>query len=264
MLPLLEKHQRKFEDYSHQFIRGTEKDKYNIRLKIDHTLRVLNYSKILSEASPMNGQLRAVTHLAALYHDIGRFFQYEHFRTFNDRESANHAILGVRVLHAKAMLDDLPVKQRRLVYGAVAMHNRKTLPPKTPSPLKAICDVVRDSDKLDIYPVMIKHLEDKCPNSVVVMGTRPHPDRYTPALLEELMQGKICDYGKLTWTNDFKLLIASWAFDLNFSKSYTILRECGYLDRIFATLPATKVFRELRETLTLHVDKQIQQAGIEA
>jgi hypothetical protein len=39
--------------------------------------------------------------------------------------------------------------------------------------------------------------------------------------------------------NDFKLLQISWVFDLNFTRSYEILKDRQYIERIAETLPDT-------------------------
>ncbi|WP_147821248.1 HD domain-containing protein [Salidesulfovibrio onnuriiensis] len=257
MHALLEAHKKQFLGFAESHYGESEKDDYNIRLKIEHTFRVLAIAESLCESAPLSQEQEQAALLAALYHDLGRFPQYRRFKTFNDRLSANHAVLGIKTLNKTQFIAGLAPDVRRMVYGAVRMHNMKGLPSSTPPSLKTVCNIVRDSDKLDIIPVMLAHLCDENPNNVVVMDAEYHATNYTPAILEELRLGQVGDYRKLKWTNDFKLLVSSWVFDLNFPKSYSILDSKGYIGQIFNTLPDNETFRELRRQLELHVENRI-------
>jgi len=46
------------------------------------------------------------------------------------------------------------------------------------------------------------------------------------------------------YVNDFKLLLISWVYDLNFATSRRILRERGYIPTLAATLPERADLRE--------------------
>jgi len=253
----LDDHRERLTSFACSFLGESEKDDYSIQLKIDHTMRVLDNAAVICESTDMDNASKQAALLGALYHDVGRFPQYHRYKTFNDSISVNHALLGVKALISHRFLAGLPPAMKRTVYGAVRMHNMKVIPPNTPPELATVCNIVRDSDKLDIFLVILSHLDLKNPNRTVVMDAKPDPEKFTPALLEELMRGEIADYRKITWTNDFKLLIAGWAFDLNFSKSYAILKSKGYINQIFDSLPKKEVFKKLRHKIEVHVEKQI-------
>lgn len=114
-----------FNKYSQSFTRGTPQDLNNISIKRAHSLRVLQNAIQISAPLEMGAELAQLTHLAALFHDVGRFLQYERFQTFDDRNSANHAALSVAVLREKDALALLTPEHRRLVLGAVFLHNRQ-------------------------------------------------------------------------------------------------------------------------------------------
>ena len=75
------------------------------------------------------------------------------------------------------MLEKLPPAARRLVLGAVALHNRRSLPRGLPRELKDLTQMVRDADKLDIFQVMLAHFTPGARhNKVVNLELKPDPD----------------------------------------------------------------------------------------
>jgi hypothetical protein len=239
-----------FEDYSAGFSQGSWDDAKNIAIKREHSLRVLRHAVEISASLNLDGELAELTHLAALFHDVGRFPQYARFCTFNDRNSANHAALSVKVLKETDVLNPLTPEHRRMVLGAIFLHNRQFIPAGLPPRLGVMTRVVRDADKLDILPVLISHFSPDSPvNGVVTLDLKPHPSAYTESIFLNVRSGKIAKYEEMVWINDLKLLLCSWVFDLNFSVSRKMILGKGYLDKIFASLPNDRKFMDLLKQL---------------
>ena len=61
------------------------------------------------------------------------------------------------------------------------------------------------------------------------------------------------NYQDMVWVNDFKLLLCSWVYDLNYGVSRVVVRERGYLEKLVGYLPRSPEFarlgRQLREDL---------------
>ncbi len=248
--PSLEELAERFSAFTASYLHGPDEDVYNVQLKIDHSGRVLENAGMIAESENMDRETSYLAQVAALFHDTGRFPQYDRYKTFDDSKSENHARLGVRTLKKLNLLDGLSEQHRRIVLGAVILHNVKKLPPKPLPVLDTVTRVVRDSDKLDIIPVMLAHLDPKTPlNKVVALGVGRDPEKYSPAILKEIMARKNCDYRKMRWTNDFILLVASWLYDINFQASFKALSDRRYLDKIFAALPDNPEMNRLQERL---------------
>ncbi len=239
-----------FTEYTTSFLQGDQQEKCIIQLKIDHSQRVFENAWAIVSNESFATEIKEPALLAALFHDTGRFSQFAEFKTFNDRLSVNHAIRGVRVLKEQAFLATLPEKVQKIILVAVALHNRRDLPLKLPDYLVTICNIVRDSDKLDIFQVMLDHLEGQQEvDPTIVLDVQPHKEKYTRTIFEKVMQQKSCAYTEMRWTNDFRLLLASWIPLLNFSASYTLLEQSGNFDRLFEQFPNTEEFRALQKKL---------------
>ncbi|MBS3770902.1 MAG: hypothetical protein KGY69_11685, partial [Bacteroidales bacterium] len=74
--------------------------------------------------------------------------------------------------------------------------------------------------------------------------------------IDDLMNGRLVDLRNLETLNDFKLLQVGWVYDLNFSRSYEILKEKGFLEKIFDSLPDTKEVRQVREEIQKYLKAQ--------
>lgn len=242
-------HRRLLEDYAAAFCNG-DQARDNVELKRDHCLRVLDEARAIVDGLDLAPDDAAACLLAALYHDVGRFEQLRQFGTFNDSESMDHGALGARVLGSEPFLDGLPRDRRRQVRAAVAVHNRRFFP-RAMEPRSALATrVVRDADKLDIFPVLLSHLAPGGPyDPVVVLGVRADPERYTPSVLADVMAGRLVDYREMVWTNDFKLILLSWVHDLNFPTARRALAERGHVRTIMDSLPDTPEFRALDRRL---------------
>lgn len=59
-----------------------------------------------------------------------------------------------------------------------------------------------------------------------------------------------CPFAELLkTTTDFKILLLSWIYDLNFSASLRLLSDKGYMQRIASELPQTKEIKKASEIL---------------
>lgn len=205
-----------------------------IDLKRDHSLRVMALAhRILTAHGLEPYELGMV---AALLHDVGRFPQFERFRTFRDAESVDHGAEGERLLAASDLLVAFDAAEQAVIRQVVAVHNRRHLPPLSPA-VERLAHVVRDADKLDIVRVVLAALESGPVDPTVTLGLRTEPG-LSPAVLAALARGETPDYGQLAFVDDFKLFLAAWSQCLRFSESRRIFAARGYLGRLRALLPA--------------------------
>jgi hypothetical protein len=233
-------------------------DGFAYRLKIEHTARVEALAATIGSASALPGHIQLAARIAALLHDVGRFPQYKQYRTFRDSESANHAALSVRHALREHMLAGVPKDIKRLALGAVFLHNVRSLPPSLPADTMTVARILRDSDKLDIFRVMIAHFSQENPeHPEVALDVKPHPTAYSQDVLTQLQNGKTGDYRHIVWVNDFKLMAVGWIYDMNFRHSCQILQDLGHLDTIFESLPKDPPLLSLRSLINAHLASRL-------
>jgi putative nucleotidyltransferase with HDIG domain len=78
----------------------------------------------------MSGEDTLLAEAIGLFHDVGRFRQYETYKTFDDSISVNHATLGAKVLLENNVLQRLPKQEQDLILRGVTLHNVFSLPEK--------------------------------------------------------------------------------------------------------------------------------------
>ena len=144
----------------------------------------------------------------------------------------------MKLLREMEVLSELPPGHRRLILGAVFLHNRRTLSPGLSPRLNMVTRIIRDADKLDIISVLLSHLKPGVPqNGVVTLNLKPHPRAYSKNILRDARSGKLVKYKEMVWINDLKLLLCSWMYDFNYPVSLAIVEERQYLKSIFKLLP---------------------------
>ncbi|HZF60845.1 MAG TPA: HD domain-containing protein [Desulfovibrio sp.] len=231
----------------------TQGDALPMDIKLHHSLEVLENARHTVEGEGFEQQTARACLLAALYHDVARFEQYLRYHTFRDRESCNHGQMGVRVLKAESRLVNESPQTSKLVMAAVGMHNRFALPKGTPEDIALVTNVVRDADKLDILRIMDEHLSGPAPyNPTVVLQQPDDPTIASEAVLKAVREKRVAAYMDLRCVNDFRLLLATWFFDLHFASSRRKFLADGHAQNLLRSVPDTVPQAEARDCL-LHI-----------
>ena len=227
-----------FDEYTEGFIKHEKTAGCPLRLRIEHSRTV---AKEIVDIASKNGFSKHEQFLAecvGLLHDIGRFEQYKEYRTFNDRLSANHALIGLKVLSCSTALNELEPGDRKIVLKAVELHNAKQIPDNLSLEEKTFARLIRDADKIDIFRIVIDYYGTMHTgrNEAIELDL-PDTPGFTEGIINDLLAGELADYSMLQTLNDFKLVQMSWVHDLNFPRSFEIFAERKYLDKLYSFLP---------------------------
>jgi len=234
----LDRLQSWFDGYVRTFRDTDPEGLKNILMKEDHTRKVCQVMDALSAGEGLSAEDGRIAAAVALLHDVGRFPQYLKWRTFRDSESDNHARLSVEVMREQHLLEGLTSAERILIEEAVRFHNLLSLPERLKSSTDLFLRLIRDADKLDIWRVFLDFFTtpENERASAVLLGLPEHPD-VSPACLTALAGCHVVRLKTVACVNDFKLLLISWVFDLNFRTSYRLLQGSGYLQALESSLP---------------------------
>ena len=111
----LDRHIATFTAFADGHLTGKEDFDYYIRLKRDHSLRVLENGCDIVRNEGISGEAGELASLASLYHDIGRFPQFARYNTYKDADSKHHGRLGVLTLRGLDLPDDVAPEQWSLI-----------------------------------------------------------------------------------------------------------------------------------------------------
>ncbi|HIJ95976.1 MAG TPA: HD domain-containing protein [Desulfuromonadales bacterium] len=228
-----------FDAYVQPFLETDAEGVKNIQLKIEHTGKVCEAMAQLASGEKLSENQTLIASAVALLHDVGRFPQYQRWRTFRDSESDNHARLAIDVIRQEKLLDKFDPAERLLIEEAIRFHNLLEVPAQFQSASRLYINLIRDADKIDIWRVFTELLaqapEERA--SAATLGLPDIPDEVTAACVAALSGGRIVQLDSARTLNDFKLLLISWVYDLSCSTSGRILLERGYIPALAESLP---------------------------
>lgn len=218
----LEKAKKAFIDYTNKY----DLNNSNITRKIHHSLRVMNFSKIIAENLNLTKEQIDLATLIGLLHDVARFEQWKRYETYNDGKSIDHGDLAVEILEEndfiREFIDDN--KYDEIIKIAIKNHNKYKIEELEGEKLLQ-AQIVKDADKLDIfYQIATEYYKDPR-----VTETQDVSNDF----LEEF-QKEQCVHKKADATDlDELVLITSFIYDIYFDYSLKILYDEKYIERIF-------------------------------
>lgn len=195
-----------------------------VKMKLEHTDFVQLHSKELAFELGFDRHDVFLAELLGLLHDVGRFRQFQVYKTFVDAQSEDHALLGLKVIADNGLLDELTENERELVCFSIANHNKRAVETTNDERKMLFAKLIRDADKLDIFRVLSPYLEPTDGRGV------------NPVFLDEFTRGVQCDYSKIETLDDRKIVRLIWVYDINFSWTMKHVAERGYIDRIIECL----------------------------
>lgn len=240
-----ELHEQSFLSYIKPYFEETSEP--CLVLKKEHTFRVVDNTELILQSLPLSEEDKYCARLIALYHDIGRFLQYQKYQTFLDKKSEDHAYIAVRILKKHAQFLAEPAQIQKKILTAIILHNKLKLPVKLPPIYNELCQIIRDADKIDILRILSGNFTNKLPEKErVFLSAKDEPLRYTQHILDKAMHKKDIKYTDIVYVNDFKILVCAWIFSLYYPQSLKILKEQGYVQSILAALPEQPEINEFK------------------
>jgi len=232
----IDKIHKEFTNYVNTF----DMNDKNISLKYYHTLEVADISYKIASEMGLSGEDKDLAKLIGYIHDIGRFEQIVKTNTFKDKEM-DHADNGVKLLFDEGLIrkfidDD---KYDDIIRKAVRNHNKYKIIEDVDEREKLFTNIIRDSDKIDIFRVRRLYHEDKIELA---------PSEEVIKCFEKQESVKL-EYIKNK--SDSILCVLAFIFDFNYDSSLKILKETGYYEKLIDSIKVSaenkKVFEIVKE-----------------
>ena len=216
-----------------EYVKNYDYTHPKIKMKIDHILRVSENSKIIALELGLNKDDQDLAELIGLLHDIGRFEQIRQYNTFMDKLSINHALQGVKVLFDDGLIRKFIKEEKydEIIYKAIINHNKDQIEEGLSPKEELHCKIIRDSDKLDIYRVIVEtpKLED-----VLSFKTEDlSKERITDEIYDEYLNREKIDYSKIKTNMDIIISWFAYIYDFNFKESLLKIKNEDYINKIF-------------------------------
>lgn len=249
-----------------QYVKGFYSDNMefdeNIKIKEEHTKRVRIEILDIAQSLNLDRNDFYLAEVSALLHDIGRFEQYARYGTFMDSKSEDHAALGVKIIIQNNFLIEIDQPTCELIQGLVRYHNKANLPKNKNVEFLFFLKLLRDADKIDIWRVVTEYYKrhDGKRNIGIELGLPDIPD-FSGKILTDIMEGNIARIENVKTLNDFKLLQMSWIYDINFPRSFQIIKKRKYLEKIYNALPQADNISEAYLAVKSHLERNCKNDG---
>lgn len=221
-----------------------------IILKEKHTWKVVKNCENLAKHLNLNEHDSLLAKMIGLFHDVGRFYQFTVYRTFNDALSENHAKLGLKVIKDLPFMTKLDKEDLATLKFAIGNHNAKEIAPTENQRHLAFAKLIRDADKIDIYRVLKPFLGP-------TDGTGCSPD-----FVDLFVAGKQCDYTKMRTQDDRKLVRLMWVYDVYFAWSLQQIVEQNYIEDIINNLVQDEKMMQGITRLRNYIQEKLQTKDI--
>ena len=246
---------REFKEYTDSYDSADPK----IALKIEHTYKVADIAEEIARSiQETNENDVDFCWLLGLLHDIGRFEQVRRYGTFSDAQSIDHAELGADILFKDGLINRFwsgsitgmdPEEELKIIELSIRQHNKLSLPDSLSDKERMFCDILRDSDKVDIFRVF-------CEIPLELKKTMLEDGDISPAS-EEVMQcvreHRCVSRPSIRTAFEAHISRCAMVFELVYPKSRELATSQGFLDQILSYEPHSEEqktqMEELRESL---------------
>lgn len=233
---------QRFSEYAARFQQPDGSFAFGIRTKIDHTKDVCRITDTLVAGertfSPHEAELFAA---AALFHDVSRFEQYQNFHTFRDDKSFDHGEKSAKLIQTENFLSGFYHADIAIVTDAVRVHNRLTIPATLPAASLPAAKMVRDADKLAILELLIAFFNgpEEIRSQEINKLDMPDTPGWSDDVLADAAAGRPVRHAAMRNVNDFKLILFSWAHDLNYRSAAIYALDHALYPAVRRLLPAS-------------------------
>ncbi len=216
-----------------------------MELKLQHSLRVADEARGIATELEWSEAEIVLAEAIGLFHDVGRFPQYQKYQTYYDPKSVNHGCLGFQILRDSDWLNLAADDEKTLILESVRLHNVHSLPADLPAELKRFVDLVRDADKLDIYHVVNSAFDkDNLKDNPGIMWNMPRDFSPDSIILKDLRNRRQASYLDVKSQADFCLLQLCWIYDFNYQPAIRRIYERKIIDRLAGRLPENETLAE--------------------
>jgi putative nucleotidyltransferase with HDIG domain len=193
-----------------------------IKIKYDHTLRVMDNCKKIAESISLSEEEKDLATLIGLLHDVGRFEQVRLFGILDDRK-IDHAELGITILFDRKLIREFisDIKYDNLIKECIYYHDQHQVADSCDENVKLFSKILRDADKIDIYKVMI---DAECFDYNV-------SEMPNEKVLDSILNERSVDLNNVYNTSDWRAVPFGYIYDISFPYSLDAIRDNDYYNK---------------------------------
>ena len=134
-----------------RYVKQFDFDKNGIEYKYYHSYRVQKYSEMIADSLNLKGDKKELATTIGLLHDIGRFYQLDEYKTYDDKKF-DHADYGAKLLFEDNLIEEFNLNKDwyEIIRKAVKNHNKYEIEEGLNEEELFYAKLIRDADKIDI------------------------------------------------------------------------------------------------------------------
>lgn len=210
----------KFETYVHEF----DLTNFDLERKYRHSYRVMKLIEQLARSLRLSEEDVTLACIIGILHDIGRFEQLKETDSYDDSKF-EHADFGVHYLKKSHFLEQchVPDAWHSIIFTAIQLHNKYQIPEHLDEKTLLFTKLIRDADKIDILRLALEKNHEST-------------GEIRKQVIDEFYQKKqihiLPDFSK----KEFVLVRLGFFYDLNFRKSFELVKEDDFLNKYYERL----------------------------
>ena len=250
----LEYARKNYKEYLSKYDLSNDKAK----LKVKHTYRVAEISRIIARAMNLNQEKQQLAELIGLLHDIGRFKQYEMLRNNEEVTKYDHGDYGAELLSHDIRKYIETSQYDNIIMKAIKNHNKFEIEENLSEEELFFSKLIRDADKIDILfeclNIFWKGKEELIEQS-----------KLRDEICNSINKNQMIEIkGKREYNSINSMFTTlAYTFDINFKESYKYIKEQNYINKIiarfnFKDMETKQKVAELINILNTYIENKIK------
>lgn len=226
---------------------GFDMDNPNISYKYYHSLRVMEICEELAKSLNLSSYDISLAKIIGLYHDIGRFCQWEMRNSFDDK-TFDHGDYGAFLARDSWIFkfSDFS-KDEDVIWKAIKNHNKLLIEDNLNERELFFAKLIRDADKLDIIYAF---------GNTDLIDIEKCNDKVSSEVDDYYFSNKSVPKDVRKNYNDKLVLTFAYIYDINFVESLKYIKENGLFDKLYSRLDSN-IFKKYYEHLCKYIDERI-------
>jgi len=220
-----------------------------------HSLRVVSNSNMLADVLLQTEEERKIAVINAMFHDFGKasLLSKDIEPLVIQRE---HATASTKIIQQMDFFQSLSAEVQLIILRAVECHNLIRLPKLDNDQQILFAKILRDADKLDVFDASFRYFKERYSIQPLVTRELNNSIEISDRILKNIWAGKPAAYEDMKSLNDYKLLLISMVYDLNFKYTFRVMSEKQYIQKIYETLPKRDHIIDVYRNIKLFVENK--------
>jgi hypothetical protein len=221
-----------------------------------HSQRVAGNMAILAQTLLQTEEERRLAEVVALFHDYGKAVMIVQGTESPINIQQNHGALSAKLVQQMEFFMKLSADVQTIIVKAIENHN-KLKPAKLDNEQQSLFTrLLRDADKLDILEASYRFFKEKNGLQPLITLDLINQVDVSEKIVKSILSGKTAAVEDMKTMNDYRLLLLSMAFDLNFKYTFRILAEKQLIQKIYETLPKRDHIIDAYRAIKLFVENK--------